>query len=165
MTGSGDEGDLEALGLSVDGVRIDFDMKTREVMVDSFGPSTPFDVQYMLMTATIHCDLVWYDIDVLEAWLTNVPLDGASPTPGTFAAAGSLYIANSYAARLLIKSTPAGTGLTAAEHCWNFPNAFLIDSQEGNFGTVNTVWRLTFRAIAAGASVSQGAVLWNTTCS
>ena len=165
MSGTGDAGELEPLGTSVDGVTITIETSFKDVNVDQFGPEQPFDRQYFLQGVKIKCDLIWYDTTVLDLWLTGIPAAAVGGlTFGEMGRAGDLVVQNSLYSRLLVKSTPASTGLTTVEQCWNFPQCILIEQHEEKIGTEKTVWRLTFQALLTQASASQNAVLFNATC-
>ncbi len=162
-SGTGTANALEQLGVSVDGVTIQLNTEYDEIFTDHYGPKVPYDLQYFLQDALIKCELVWYEQTVLYKWLTGTP--GAGLTLGVMGAAGNLAVQNALASRLLIKSTPATTGLTTVENCWNFLNVVLVDQHETKVGVEKTVWNLTFRALLTQvASGSVGAVLFNQVC-
>ncbi len=170
-SGTGALGVLEELGVSVDGASISINTRYEDVMVDTYGPKTPFDVQYFLQDAIIKCDLVYYDLDVLDKWLVGAP--GASPTQGLMGSAGGLVVQEGLARQLVIKSTPSNIGLTGAdfgggadqEQCYNFPQCILLDGAEVKLGTEKKVWKLTWRALLSQqTSTSFGAILYNDTC-
>lgn len=176
-TGTGNNGALQTLGVSVDGVEIEFKLATEDVIVDTFGPKVPLDVQYFLEEAEIRLELVWYDHSVLIKVLARIgPGSGTGPTAnlaqntfGTMAAAGGLFLEQNAYTRLLVSSIPASQGVTAAEPCWNFPTAWLNDSDTFKVGTRRTSHRQTWRAIPFLNSVtggpSTGSVLYNNVCS
>jgi hypothetical protein len=169
-TGTGTDGALETLGVSVDGVNIEFTMHSEDVIVDTFGPGVPFDVQYFLEQAFIHADMVWYAQDVLFSILGRTANTTAGNVPGIqgiMGSAGWLFVQNNKAWRTLVMSIPANTGLTD-EPCWNFPTSWLHATDSANYGTRRTVHRMTFRAIplltSGTGGPSDGSVLCNGDC-
>lgn len=160
-TGTGSSNALEELGISVDGVTFKETLLKEPVMVDTYFKH-PFDYQYSLTEVVITCDLVIWDATVLAKLKSRL----IGVTQGTYGAAGSLIVAGGYTTRLLIMSTPASTGITGVEPCWNFPKVFLDDAYEAKFGTERTIYKLVFRAMPAQQlSTTNGVLLWNTTCS
>jgi hypothetical protein len=134
------------MGVSVDGVTIEETIYLDGIQVDTRGPHVPGDYQYFLTMYTITCELVYFDWDVVQNWLTGLPAN--PPAFGTWKAAGTLMMSPNGAntQQLIIKSTPAGTGLSGQAQCWEFPYAFLIDAQETKLGTVRSTWKLKFQA-------------------
>jgi hypothetical protein len=55
------------LGYSTDGVTIELDFKSTEILTDAWGDQIPEDVQNMGQEARVTCELVKYDTNVLEA--------------------------------------------------------------------------------------------------
>lgn len=153
-------GTMLFLGTSVDGVTITLEFMYKEIYVDQWGPSMPFDMQYFLQSATIEFDLEWYD----DSILTTCQIPGDSAAWGTAGSAGQLMIQNQLYRRLLVKSTPSNTGLTSVEACWNFPQAIVVESNEAKLGTINSIWKMKWKAYYAQASTSFGALLFNTVC-
>lgn len=168
LTGTSGGGALEELGLSVDGITINLNHQYDDIFVDSYGPKVRFDRQIFLQDATFSFDLVYFDLAVLNKWRKDNPSGAGafgSATPGTMGAAGDLVIQNGYAARCLLRSSPINVGLDGNSPCFNFPLCMLEDAEETKYGTIKTVWSLTFRAfLNQQASTSVGSVLWNTTC-
>jgi hypothetical protein len=155
---------LAELGISVDGVSITIDEFDDGIQVDTFGPHVFGEYQYFLLDAIVKAELVFFDPVVIDAWLTGLPTTGGNL--GTYGNAGVLLVSSGAAGRLLIRSTPGNAGITGNAQCWNFPYAYLLDSQEIKIGTVRSTWNLTWKAVAAyQPSTSTGAVLFNTTCS
>lgn len=151
---------LEELGISVDGVTFKETLMKEPIMIDTYFKQ-PYDYQYSLMEVQITCDLVVWDADVLASLKSRQ----AGVTQGVAGAAGDLFVLNENYIRLLIKSTPSGSGITGVETCWNFPIAFLDDAYEAKFGTEHTKYKLIFRAMwSQQLSSTVGAVIWNTTC-
>lgn len=160
-TGTGAAGALEQLGVSVDGVTFKETLLKEPVMVDTYFKH-PYDYQYSLVELVVTCDLVVWDASVLAKLKGRF----AGTTQGTYAPAGSLFVQGGGTVRLLIHSTPSGTGITGVEPCWNFPQVFLDDDYEVKFGTEHSKYKLKFRAMPAQQlSSTNGVVLWNTTCS
>lgn len=165
LVGTGSVGALESLGYSVDGVEILLNPKFDDIYVDTYGPHVPGDVQYFLVDANIKCELEYYDLAVLNKLLCFVPGVNASVTTGQMWKAGDLMLQNGLTTRLVIRSTPQGTGLTSVETCWNFLNTYLVDSDDLMVGVKRTTHKLTFRAIPSfNAASSVGQTLYNTTC-
>lgn len=158
--GTGSSSALERLGISVDGVTWEPENPNDPVYIDTYF-KTPCDYQYSPTMATVSMDLVYFD----PAVLAKVNSGFLGTADGTLAAAGGLMLAGSGAYRLLIKSTPSGTGLTGNADCHNFLNAFLMDKRTVKMGTERSTWKLTFKCLAAfQTSSTVGAVLYNTTC-
>lgn len=163
LTGTGSGSSLETLGYTVDGVEIQFEYFTEPIYNDVYGPKMPHEMQHMLMDVKVVCDLIYYDRAVLDKIITGVP--GAGITTGLLHKAGDLVIANSLYCRLLIRSTPQGTGLSGAETCYNFPIAFPIETDDYKAGVVRSTHKLKWQVMAAqGASASVNQLLFNTTC-
>jgi hypothetical protein len=154
-------GSLTELGVSVDGVTFKETLMKEPVNIDTYFKQ-PYDYQYSLTDAVITCDLVVWDVTQLNLCLGRL----LNQTPGTYGPAGSLIVQGGFTFRLLIKSTPAGTGITGVEACHNFPIVFLDDAYEVKFGTERSIYKLIFRAMPAQQlSSTNGVVLWNTVCS
>lgn len=157
VTGDG----FEELGISVDGVTFKETLTKEPIMIDTYFKQ-PYDYQYSLVDAVITCDLVVWDATVLASLKSRL----AGVTQGVAGPAGDLIVLNENYISLLIKSSPAGTGVTGVEPCWNFPQAFLDDAYEAKFGTEHTKYKLIFRAMwSQQLSTTTGAVLWTTACS
>lgn len=153
---------LTKLGVSVDGIDINLDMGEEDVIVDTFGPAVPFDVQYFLEQATVNMELVLYDLGILETILSRTGIH----TFGVMSAAGTLFKQQSHMLRLLIKSTPTNQGVTGSEPCWNFPFSYLRGNARQKVGTRRTIWTAEFRAIPGPVSQdsSDGVLLYNQVC-
>jgi hypothetical protein len=159
-TGTGAASALEELGVSVDGVEIDIETVKKPVIIDTYGENE-YDFQYFGQRATVKVTLVVFDQTVLNKLLNTL----VGTTAGTFSPAGSLIVAGGFSTRLLVKSTPAGAGVTGSEPCHNFPQVFL-DTNASKFSTETTKPVLVFRAMPSQQlSSTQGVVLYNTTCS
>ena len=164
LSGTGSGHQLEELGVSVDGVTLTPNLAFDDVHTDHYGPKVPYDRQYFLQSFTVSCDLVWYDLGVLQKWLAG-GIPGAAIQEGTFWFAGDLVVQNELTARLVVRNTPQGIGLTDVEPCWNFPNAILIDNAEVKAGVEKSVWKLTWQVLPAQqASASNGTLLYNHLC-
>jgi hypothetical protein len=151
---------LVTLGYTVDGVTLTDTLVKKEVLVDTYG-ETPYDVQYMLSKSEVEMDLAIWDWDTLNS------INGyVNATPGTFGPAGTLFGQNGQTFRLLIRSTPSGTGVTGVEACRNYPSVFLDESASAKVGTERSVYKLKFYALPAQIpSSSNDVVLYNTVCS
>lgn len=152
----------EVAGFSIDGFTLTFSMLQEDVFTDNYGPKMPYDTQIFLQDCIIKGQIINYDINVLEGWMSTEPNEGGF---GEMGAAGDLMVQNVHYQELIIRSTPAGTGLTDVEHCWKFPVAFMVDTATGNFGTRRTSYDCTFRAILPQQTSSLGVMLFTTDCS
>jgi hypothetical protein len=151
------------LGVSVDGVSITINEATTEVFVDTRGPRIPGDIQYFLQDVIIKAELVYFDFDELQDWLTGLP--NQPPGYGVWGAAGELLYTNEYTFPLTINSTPAGAGLTGQAQCYTFPECYLLDAQETKLGTVRSTWTLTWRSLPPyQPSTTAGQVIFNSDC-
>lgn len=162
QVGTGTSYAFEDLGVSIDGVEIDFKLHTEDIRVDTYGPAVAWDTQYFLEDATIRIRMQVFD----PAIFAKVSNRGLGFTNGTFAAAGTMMIAQQHTFPVRIKSTPTGTGILGSAPCHTFYNCYVVDSYTKKVGTVATMLSLTFRAMAQQQlSSSAGAILWDTTCS
>jgi hypothetical protein len=160
-------GSLTPLGISVDGVTVTVTQFQDGIATDTFGPHVFTPYMYMGNDAIIRAELVYFDPQIINKYLTGLP--GLLTTPGVFGSIGTLFPnVNSgldYSNRLVVQCTPQSGGITANAQCYNFPNAFLIDSAEIKIGTMRSTWTLTWRAVANyQASSSNGVVLFNSLC-
>lgn len=151
----------QVAGWSIDGFTLTFSMLQEDVYTDNYGPKMPYDTQIFLQDCLIKGQIINYDIDVLEDWMSTEPADGGF---GTMGAAGDLMVQNDHFDTLILRSEPQGTGLTDVEHCWKFAVAYMVDTATGNFGTRRTAYDVTFRAILPQHTSSDGAILFTTAC-
>ena len=163
LTGTGNAGALEQLGYSVDGVTINLNLRTEDVQCDIYGPLVPFDIQRFLVDANVTCQLVYWDDVVLNKNRRTT----TAGVPGVMEDAGILVGFGGNAFRLVIRSTPTGTGLTNVEGCWNFPNSVLVNTDSFNLGTRRSIHTIEWRCFPtlAQTGTSSGATLWTTDCS
>lgn len=150
QVGTGGNGALRQLGVSLDGVSIAVVDHTIPIPTDDWGgpDGTPYDEMYLSTDATVRCTLVLYDSVVLASIRGRPNADGVLGTPGSLWRAGGGYY------RLLIESPEA-------EEPWNFPAARLKDAAETKIGTRRSVWDLIWFATLT-PPLSQGpTVLFN----
>lgn len=132
----GKAGGLTELGLSVDGVDIDFELFTDDVIADSGGPQVPVDVQDLGKIANITARLTIYDSDVLESLLA-LGADAANLEP----AAGTLLLKNNRMRRVVIASPIEAVP-------WRFFFCHLVSPLSlPKLGTIRTMPAIKFRAI------------------
>jgi hypothetical protein len=163
-SGTGGGGALEEMGISVDGVSITINEYNDGIMIDTRGPHVPGEYQYFLNDADIKMELVYFDEAVVEKWLSGTP--GIPNSYLEWDDAGQLLFLTGRAARLLIRSTPFGTGLTGQADCYNFPLAILTGAAETKLGTVRSTWTLTFKAMPAYQPCSTfGQIVLDDNCS
>lgn len=131
------------LGISTDGVTVEFTPKMLDVLTDIDGGSAgiPTDVQAMNGEAKVTLDLIYYDETVLETVLAGI----SGATLGTTYAAGTLLFTQGKGFQVTVNCTPAG-GVTGSERCYTFPNAYLVRAS-GKMGTKASVWAMEFRAL------------------
>ncbi len=141
MVDTGDGGELELLGYSVDGITISITHHEDPIMSDLMGNQVQTDSQYMGSDAEIEAELIYIDQDVL-AKVQNAFED----TEGTLGQIGSLYLAQEGTFRLLINPTPSPGGVQDA-FPYNFPNTYLIPDKF-NTGTKRSTHNLRFKAFA-----------------
>lgn len=150
-SGSGDTpGAMTNLGISVDGVELDWQYNYRPIQADTGGPDLPVTEQQFGMLCRISMDLVIYD----EAVLAPLRQRPTAAAEGVLEPMGRVMLPANYA-RLFIDSPIDAL-------VWNFPTT----RPEGGgvkIGTVKNVWRLQWMAFAyiGVALVSTGAVLYN----
>lgn len=143
------------LGVTVPmGVHIRIRHHNKPVYRDTEGREHEADAIQLLQTAIITAQLIFYD----DAQLDYVRAPLAGGTGGTMAAAGTLIGAGSKYYRVLVLSP-------IDSHPWNFPTCRALDAQEASFGIEESVWNVTWLAVAYSASTGSTAnrVLWNTT--
>lgn len=151
------------LGVSVDGVSIEFRDFTEPVFTDTFGPDVPFDEQQMLQDAIIRAQLVWYDATVYSN-IRSRPAVVNSGTAGTLGFAGELWGAGAMYFPLLVYPKVGAASLNGYDNDpYNFPKARLLDAQPMKVGTRRTLLDVTFRALpyTGTAGSTLGAVLWS----
>lgn len=95
----GTGGGLTELGLSEDGVDLEFELFFDDVIADSGGPHVPVDVQDFGKLAMISAKLVVYDSTVLEGLITL-----AAAAPAQEPEPGKLLLANGKLNRVVIAS-------------------------------------------------------------
>lgn len=152
-TGTGAANALEDLAVCVNGVTITFSPNNEDVIVDTFGPTTPFDIQQFLATATIEAEMVFFDEGV---WERAVQRSMANASWGTMPPAGTLLGQSGSLFRVLVLSPYEGIP-------YNFPACYIADSMTIPIGTRRTLPKVTFKAIpyTGLAGTSSGAVLVN----
>jgi hypothetical protein len=161
-TGAG----LEEIGISVDGVTITVNEYTDGIPTDTFGPHIFGEYQYMGSDGTVTAELIYFDEDVIEGWLSGLP-GGDENSFGTLGSVGELMVAGDNTGELLIRCTPQPSGLSGnVTGCYKFSNCFLIDAQPTKLGTVRSTWTLTWKWFAEyQPSSSRGAVQFTDACS
>jgi len=147
-SGSGADG-WQYLGLSTEGVNLEFIVHTEDVIVDSRGPTLPGDVQFFGEEARITLDLIYYDEEVLENVATRFFNGTFGTTPSEPTNIGCLLIQGDKFFHLkIVKQTPCSmTDDEGSPDGWVFNTVYLADSNSFRLGTRRTVHSLTFRAI------------------
>lgn len=87
--------ELSELGLAVNGVTIEPELKYKGVHVDDFGPDVPADVQWMLASVRVTARLVHFNPEILEVCLDESMANGgwryaAGPLNSDVGRAGTL---------------------------------------------------------------------------
>ncbi len=130
------------LGYTIDGARITFIERDKDIMSDLFGGSngTPSDVLMLGAWAIIDLELVDYTLADIKSVLGHKNAWGTPAAPGTLLIGGTKQVA----------LTLTNTNLPLI-----FSHCHLLDSDDFNVGTDNTVFNMKFRAIR---NVSNGAL-------
>jgi len=143
----GTGGGLSTLGISEDGVDIEFTWHDDDVIADSGGPVVPVDVQDMGKLAYITAKLVVYDQTVLETLFLRGAADGEQePSPG------KLLVANSLMKRVVISSPDEGLA-------YRFLYSHLIGSTQFRRGSKRTLPLLKWRALPGTGTTATMATL------
>lgn len=138
------------LGVSQDGVEIEFSPKFKPFMADTGGPDVPVTEQATGIDAMIRMDLVIYD-EAVFAVLRRQP---GQTSEGLMEAMGYMMAPTDYR-RLFIASPTEALP-------YNFPTARLA-RKPVKLSTIRSVWRLEWYAFAyvGTALTSAGAVLYD----
>ncbi len=143
-------GDIKELGLSDQSIRVQLDIRHRDINVDAWGGEIPADVQCMLAGCNVIMSLIHLDLDVLDACI-RASMGGTNAIgflPRTGARLGN------DAARF------AGGGLNARNHYiglnltspvlskpWRFYTTYLQGIQEIPLGAEKSIYQLNWRVI------------------
>lgn len=150
-SGSGQSpGAMTNLGISSDGVELDWQYFYRPIMADTGGPDVPVTQQQTGMLCRISFDLVLYD----EAVLAPIRQRPSAASEGVLESIGRIMAATDFT-RLFIDSPTDSLP-------WNFPTV-LLDGDPVKVGTMKNVWRMSFAAFPyiGVALAATGAVLYN----
>ena len=161
----GSTGPLLQVGFTVGGVDLDFPFKWRPITSD-LSPMVPLEEQYMATDAWISGRLIDYDGTNIEQ-IQGQLFDNAIAV-GQMGTIGSLLIQQGLGYRVLIKSFPAGQGVSqTSEPCYNFLRCSVHRFHVVN-GTEAKEVDFLFHALPYGPSVTGGdttdLVLYNTVC-
>lgn len=160
-------GSITQLGLSDTQIRITPDFRHRDLIVDSFGPEVPVDVQSFLASVAVNMTLVHFDRDVLDTCLREslgMSAIGAMPRAGTLLGSGDARFggANKFIGLNLL--SPVGN------KPWRFYAAYLVGPpMEFPLGTEKSIVTLNWRCIPyavdpwGGGTGSLNVLLWDHT--
>jgi len=163
-------GSLQELGLAVGPVRITFEFRHHDIIVDDFGPDIPAEVLWMLATANISTDLIHYDNDVLEDCIKQ---SMAGANFGVFESCGTplggfkpIFDRDNHYISLNLLSP-------VLNKPWRFRTTYLTGPPlEIPIGTKVTIVRLMWRAVPYSTQIfdsptkeprSKGTILWDRT--
>ena len=132
------------LGVSTDGVGLEFIHYVDPIHDDRAGPNVSSDEQRFGTEARITADIISYD-EAVRSELFAIADNGTLSTEGTEGYAGILFGLGNYYYTLIIQE-PSGSSPTS-ESLWNFQNVRLLDAAAVKVGTVRNVWRCVWKAV------------------